>query len=115
MVAAEGAACGALPVCAEHSGLAEVADALAQALPTAARPWLAFPLEGEDPVRAIAARVSAWLEAPPDLREATRAALVATVRERWSWEGVARGVIAAAQVPAVRADAPDDAPASSHG
>jgi hypothetical protein len=40
---------------------------------------------------------------------------VATVRERWSWEGVARGVIAAAQVPAVRADAPDDAPASSHG
>jgi glycosyltransferase involved in cell wall biosynthesis len=102
MVAAEAAACGALPVCAEHSGLAEVADALAQALPPEARPWLAFGVE--DSVRAIAARVCAWLEAPAALRADVRAALVATVRERWSWEGVARGVIAAAQTSA---DAPD--------
>ena len=97
MVAAEGAACGALPVCARHSGLAEVADALARAVPEPARPWLAFSTAaGADPVRGIAERLVAWLEAPAALREDVRAALVATVRERWSWEGVARGVIAAA-------------------
>ena len=32
-----------------------------------------------------------------DLRGATRDALVATARERFSWEGVAAGVVAAAQ------------------
>jgi len=98
MVAAEGAACGALPVCAAHSGLAEVADALAQAVPEPARPWLAFPTAaGSDPVRGIAERLVAWLGAPAALREDVRAALVATVRERWSWEGVAGGVLAAAR------------------
>jgi glycosyltransferase involved in cell wall biosynthesis len=96
MVAAEAAACGALPVCADHSGLAEVAGALAEAVPEAARELLAFPV-GEEAVRAIARRLIAWLQAPAPLRERTRAALVATARERWSWEGVARGVIAAAQ------------------
>ena len=34
---------------------------------------------------------------PEDVRAATRAALVATARERFSWEGVAAGVVAAAQ------------------
>jgi glycosyltransferase involved in cell wall biosynthesis len=108
MVAAEGAACGALPVCAQHSGLAEVASALAEAVPASARPWLAFAVDGDtttpqdgadaspDPVRAIAARLTAWLAASDEVRQATREALVATVRERWSWEGVARGVIEAA-------------------
>jgi len=99
MVAAEGAACGALPVCAQHSGLAEVADALAQAVPEPARPWLAFGVE-DDAIRAIAERLVAWLQAPVALREDVREAIVATVRERWSWEGVARGVIAAAQLSA---------------
>jgi len=42
-------------------------------------------------------RIAGWLEAPPDLREDTRRRLVATARDRYSWEGVARGVIAAAQ------------------
>ena len=108
MVAAEGAACGALPVCAEHSGLAEVAGALAQALPPEARGWLAFSTApASDPVRAIAERLSAWLEAPAALREDVRAALVATVRARWSWEGVARGVIAATGAGADRAGAPE--------
>jgi glycosyltransferase involved in cell wall biosynthesis len=111
MVAAEGAACGALPVCAEHSGLAEVASALAESVPEPARPWLAFPTAtGSDPVRGIAERVTAWLAAPEELREQVRAALVTTVRERWSWEGVAGGVIAAAgasaDAPAVPAETP---------
>lgn len=114
MVAAEGAACGALPVCADHSGLAEVAGALAEAVPAAARPWLAFPLEEPPagPVPAIADRLAAWLAAPAELRDATREALVATVRERWSWEGVARGVIAAATG---NGDAPEPSAADSRG
>jgi glycosyltransferase involved in cell wall biosynthesis len=96
MVAAEAAACGALPVSAAHSGLAEVSAALARAVPEAAAGWLSFPID-DQAVQAIAGCLSGWLRVDPALRERTRAGLVATVRERWSWEGVARGVIAAAQ------------------
>jgi glycosyltransferase involved in cell wall biosynthesis len=96
MVAAEAAACGALPVSAAHSGLAEVTAALAAAVPAPARPWLSFEV-GDGAVRAIAARLVAWLQAPDDVRAATRAALVGVARERYSWEGVASGVIAAAE------------------
>ena len=96
MVAAEAAACGVLPLSAAHSGLAEVTAALAAAVPPEAREWLAFEV-GDGAVRAIADRLVAWLRAPADLREATRAALVAVARERYSWDGVAAGVIAAAQ------------------
>src|SRR4051794_3005577 len=95
MVAAEAAACGALPVSAEHSGLAEVARALGAALPDVARPWLSFPLD-DGVVDAIAERLVAWLGAPADLRSRTRAAVAAAARERYSWEGVAGGVLAAA-------------------
>jgi glycosyltransferase involved in cell wall biosynthesis len=95
MVVAEAAACGALPISAAHSGLAEVAAALAPGVPAAARGWLTFPVD-DGAVRAIARRVVAWLQAPEDLRVATRDALVAAARERFSWEGVAEGVIAAA-------------------
>ncbi|HXB64026.1 MAG TPA: glycosyltransferase family 4 protein [Solirubrobacteraceae bacterium] len=96
MVAVEGAACGALPVSAAHSGLAEVSAALARAVPAPAAGWLSFPVD-DHAVPAIAERVVGWLESDPQLRERTRTALVGTVRERWSWEGVARGVIAAAR------------------
>jgi len=96
MVAAEAAACGALPVSAAHSGLAEVSDVLAGAVPETVAQWLSFPLE-DDAVRALAGRLVSWLHADPELRSRTRAGLVATVRQRWSWDGVARGVIAAAR------------------
>jgi len=96
MVAAEAAACGVLPVSAAHSGLAEVTATLAAAVPEAARPWLSFPV-GDGAVRALADRLVAWLRAPAEVREETRAALVAVARERYSWEGVAAGVIAAAE------------------
>jgi glycosyltransferase involved in cell wall biosynthesis len=96
MVAAEAAACGVLPVSAGHSGLLEVSAQLAEAVPERARPWLSFELEG-DPVRALADRLVAWLTAPEDVRQATREALVAVARERFSWEGVAGGVIDAAE------------------
>jgi glycosyltransferase involved in cell wall biosynthesis len=96
MVAAEAASCGVLPVSAGHSGAREVSAMLAAAVPEAARGWLSFPID-DGAVRAIAERVTAWLRAPEDVREPTRAALVATARERFSWEGVAAGVVAAAQ------------------
>ncbi len=96
MVAAEAAACGALPISAAHSGLAEVSRALAGAVPEPAAGWLSFAID-DHAVSALAACLTGWLQADPQLRARTRAGLVARVRERWSWEGVARGVIAAAQ------------------
>ena len=48
-------------------------------------------------MRELAGALGDWLAVPPDLRAATREALVATARERYSWDGVARGVIAAAR------------------
>jgi glycosyltransferase involved in cell wall biosynthesis len=96
MVAAEAAACGALPVVAEHSGLAEVARTLAAAVPEPSRSLLSFPV-GPDAVRRLGTAVADWLEAPAEQRDATRDALVATARERYSWDGVARTVLAAAR------------------
>jgi glycosyltransferase involved in cell wall biosynthesis len=96
MVAAEAAACGVLPVSAAHSGLAEVTAALAAAVPAPAADWLAFPVD-DRAVEAIAERVVAWLRAGEELRARTRAALVAVARERYSWEGVARSVVAGAR------------------
>jgi glycosyltransferase involved in cell wall biosynthesis len=95
MVAAEGAACGVLPVSAAHSGLAEVSRVLAHAVPAEAAGWLSFPVD-DRAAPAIAQCLVGWLRADPALREQTRAGLVETAREHWSWEGVARGVIAAA-------------------
>ncbi len=96
MVAAEAAACGALPISAAHSGLAEVSAALARAVPEAVAPWLSFPVD-DAAVAALAERIVAWLGVDPAVRERTRRGLVSTVRQRWSWEGVARGAIAAAR------------------
>jgi glycosyltransferase involved in cell wall biosynthesis len=96
MVAAEGAACGVLPVSASHSGLAEVTAQLAEAVPPEAAPWLSFAVD-DGAVRALADRIASWLLAPAELRRRTREALVATARDRFSWGGVARDAIAAAE------------------
>ena len=95
MVAVEAGACGALPVSAAHSGLAEVSQELAEELPPEVAAWLSFPVD-DGAVQALGERLVAWLGADSALQDRTRAALVAAVRERWSWQGVARGVIAAA-------------------
>jgi glycosyltransferase involved in cell wall biosynthesis len=96
MVAVEAGACGALPISAAHSGLAEVSHELAGELPPQVAEWLSFPID-DGAVRALCERLVAWLGADSALQDRTRAALVAAVRERWSWQGVARGVIAAAR------------------
>ncbi|HEX5923780.1 MAG TPA: glycosyltransferase family 4 protein [Baekduia sp.] len=95
MVAVEAAACGALPIVADHSGLGEVRAILAGAVPVGARAWLGFAV-GPRVVRDLSDRVIAWLQAPEALREATREGLETVARERFSWDGVARGVVSAA-------------------
>ncbi len=96
MVAAEAAACGALPLSAAHSGMAEVTATLAPALDEGLRPLLSFEV-GPGAVEEIATKLVAWLRLGPGEREAARAALAAIARERYGWEHVAEGVIAAAQ------------------
>jgi glycosyltransferase involved in cell wall biosynthesis len=95
MVAVEAAACGALPVSAGHSGMLEVSRQLRSALPEQIGSLTSFPVE-PGAVEAIAAQLNAWLDLPEAEREAARTALVETVARLWSWEGVARGVLAAA-------------------
>jgi glycosyltransferase involved in cell wall biosynthesis len=95
MVAVEGAAAGALPVSAGHSGMLEVSRQLAAALPAEVGELVSFPVE-PGAVEAIADRLVRWLALPEAERQAAREALVETVARLWSWEGVARGVLAAA-------------------
>jgi glycosyltransferase involved in cell wall biosynthesis len=96
MVAVEAAACGVLPVSADHSGMQEVSRQLAPRLPGEVGPLISFPV-APGAVEGIAARLNAWLGIDPGTRERAREALVRTTRDLWSWEGVARGVIAASQ------------------
>ncbi|MGH2937066.1 MAG: glycosyltransferase family 4 protein [Solirubrobacterales bacterium] len=95
MVAVEGASCGTLPVSAGHSGMREVSDRLAAALPDEVAPLVSFPVE-PGAVEAIADRLNRWLDLPETTRAEARATLVEEVARLWSWEGVARGVLDAA-------------------
>ena len=96
MVAAEAAACGALPVAANHSGLAEVARTFAPELDEPLRRLLTFE-RGPQAVTELADRLVTWLELDPAERERATDAVARTAHEHYSWEGVARGVIAAAE------------------
>ncbi len=95
MVAAEAAACGALPLSANHSGMAEVTATLRPALPERLRPLMSFDV-GPGAVREIASKLVEWLELDPAERDEARAALAAEAARRYSWESVAEGVIEAA-------------------
>jgi glycosyltransferase involved in cell wall biosynthesis len=95
MVAVEGASCGALPISAGHSGMREVSERLAAALPDEVAPLVSFPVE-PGAVEAIADRLNRWLDLPETTRAEARATLVEEVARLWSWEGVARGVLDAA-------------------
>jgi glycosyltransferase involved in cell wall biosynthesis len=101
-VAAEAAACGALPLSAGHSGMAEVTATLAPALPEELRPLLSFEV-GPRSVDEIADKLVRWLTLDPEQRERARAALAAEAARLYSWESVAEGVIAAAQADNVPA------------
>ncbi len=94
MVAVEAAACGTLPISAGHSGMLEVSRQLAESLPSGVGELTSFPVE-PGAVGAIAGRLGDWMALPEAEREDARRALVETVGRLWSWEGVARGVLAA--------------------
>jgi glycosyltransferase involved in cell wall biosynthesis len=94
MVAAEAAAAGTPPVSAAHSGLAEVSRELARGLPRRAAGLVSFELD-ERAVEALAARINGWLSLDPAIRDEALASLRDVAARNWSWEGVARGVLAA--------------------
>ncbi|MDQ3588022.1 MAG: glycosyltransferase family 4 protein [Actinomycetota bacterium] len=96
MVAAEAAACGAVPVSAAHSGLAEVTSVLAPSLDESLRPLLSF-APGPQAVLELADRLVRLLSLSPSERARARAGLARMARSRFGWESVAEGIIAAAQ------------------
>src|SRR5206468_1335399 len=96
MVAVEAAACGALPLSAAHSGLAEVTRAFEPEVEPAIAPLLSFQLRPQA-VEEMASKLVEWLELPGEHRRRASAALSELARERYGWERVAEGVIAAAE------------------
>jgi glycosyltransferase involved in cell wall biosynthesis len=94
MVPAESAACGVPPTAADHSGMREVAQLLAEALPPDLGRLLSFPVN-EAAILELADRVDGWLGLDEERRHAAGLALSQRVDDLWSWEGVARTVIAA--------------------
>src|SRR5436309_7695768 len=77
MVAAEAAACGALPICAAHSGLAEVAAILAEGLPREVSALITFE-RGMRSVEGIADALNGWLDLDQSRREFARERLAQT-------------------------------------
>ncbi len=96
MVAAEAAACGAFPLSANHSGMAEVTAMLAPGLDEELRPLLSFDV-GPGSVRQIASNLVDWLQLDPAERERAKAALADEAARQFAWESVAERVILAAQ------------------
>jgi glycosyltransferase involved in cell wall biosynthesis len=96
MVPVEAAACGALPISAAHSGMLEVAQRMGEVLPPEVARLISFPVE-QGAVLELAARLRAWLSYDPASRREIGARLARHVDELWSWQGVARTVVAASQ------------------
>ncbi len=93
MVAAEGAAAGALPLVARHSGLAEVGAELEAEI---GRPGLLSFEPGPDAVRALAAGIDRLLALPPAERDEIGGRLSAFVAREWTWERDAEHLLEAA-------------------
>jgi glycosyltransferase involved in cell wall biosynthesis len=93
MVAAEGAAAGALPLVARHSGLAEVAGALEAA---AGRPRLFSFAPGPNAAGNLEAGLGRLLDLGADERAELRLAVPAFVARTWSWRATAERLLAAA-------------------
>ena len=86
MVAAEAAATGCPPLVARHSGLAEIADGLAEAYPPELRHLAGF-ISG-DPAD-LRTKLTELLALGPSDRAAIRASARRAAVERWSWTSVA--------------------------
>jgi glycosyltransferase involved in cell wall biosynthesis len=96
MVAAEGAAAGAVPVVARHSSLAEVADALEGA---AGRPGLLSFEPGAGATRRLAEALDRLLGLNPEERIALRRDVRTHVATEWTWERTAERLLDAAVGP----------------
>jgi glycosyltransferase involved in cell wall biosynthesis len=94
MVAAEGAAAGALPVVARHSSLAEVAEALEGSI---GRPGALSFEPGEGAARRLAERVRSLLDEPRADRAELERAARAHVAGEWTWERTAERLLAVAK------------------
>ncbi len=86
MVAAEAAACGAPPLVARHSGLAEIAEGLEAEYPEHLRHLAAFE---NGNVEELAAKLDAILGLPSRDREQLSLTARRAATDRWSWEHVA--------------------------
>jgi glycosyltransferase involved in cell wall biosynthesis len=93
MVAAEGAAAGALPLVARHSGLAEVAGALEGHV---GRPGLFSFVPGPGTVGRIGEAIDRLLRLEPSDRASLQEAVREFVTREWSWRRTAEGLIDAA-------------------
>ena len=94
MVAAEGAAAGALPLVARHSGLAEVATALEAAT---GQPGLFSFEPGSGAARRVGEGIDRLLALPAEERAELRAAVRSFVVSEWSWRQTAERLLAAAR------------------
>lgn len=94
MVAAEGAACGALPLAAAHTGLSEVTRQLEPAVEPEVADLLSFEL-GPTAVWQIADKLVHWLTLAPARRERARCALAGQARDLFGWDKVATRVVRA--------------------
>jgi glycosyltransferase involved in cell wall biosynthesis len=92
MVAAEGAAAGALPLVARHSGLAEVARALESEV---RRPGLFSFAPGEGSVARLAAGIDELLSLERRERDELRRGVSDFVGREWTWERTATRILAA--------------------
>jgi glycosyltransferase involved in cell wall biosynthesis len=96
LVPVESAACGVPPVSADHSGMREVSLLLAEALDPDLAPLLSFEV-GPRSVQELAERLAGWLGLEPERKREAGEALASRARELWSWDEVARSVIAASR------------------
>jgi len=90
MVAAEGAAAGALPLLARHSGLGEVAAALEGHV---GRPHLFSFEPGPGAPDRIATGIDRLMELQPRERNMLREAIRGFVADEWSWRRTAAGLL----------------------
>jgi glycosyltransferase involved in cell wall biosynthesis len=93
MVAAEGAAAGALPMVARHSGLAEVADLLETDV---GRPGLFSFEPGEGAATRLAEGIDRLLSLPAEQRGELRRGVSGFVASHWTWERTAARLLEAA-------------------
>jgi glycosyltransferase involved in cell wall biosynthesis len=89
MVSAEAAACGAPPLVSHHSGLADVADAIARDLPANLAPLISFDVSATDAIEQLAQRLIGVLSLNQSERKQLRSEVRNAVVREWGWDAIA--------------------------